>query len=46
MRELMPSNADHSPVSKGLREVFHIDAAGDVAVGAGRPSPARLRARA
>jgi L-rhamnose mutarotase len=26
MRELMPSNADNSPVSRELREVFHIDA--------------------
>jgi L-rhamnose mutarotase len=25
MRELMPSNPDNSPVSVGLREVFHID---------------------
>lgn len=24
MREIMPSRADHSPVSEGLREVFHI----------------------
>jgi L-rhamnose mutarotase len=27
MRELMPSNADDSPVSRDLREVFHIGAA-------------------
>ncbi len=26
MRELMPANADDSPVSRGLDEVFHIDA--------------------
>lgn len=25
MKELMPSNADNSPKSVGLREVFHID---------------------
>lgn len=25
MREIMPSNPDSSPVSKNLREVFHID---------------------
>jgi L-rhamnose mutarotase len=25
MRDLMPSNADDSPVSKPLREVFHIE---------------------
>ena len=24
MREIMPANADDSPVSRGLREVFHI----------------------
>jgi L-rhamnose mutarotase len=28
MRELMPSNADNSPVSRELREVFHMDAGG------------------
>ena len=26
MREIMPSNADDSPVSKPLREVFHLEA--------------------
>ena len=26
MRELMPTNPDHSPVSRDLREVFHIRA--------------------
>jgi len=25
MADLMPANADHSPVSEELREVFHID---------------------
>jgi L-rhamnose mutarotase len=25
LAEIMPSNPDHSPVSKDLREVFHID---------------------
>ena len=25
MRDIMPSNPDNSPVSTGLREVFHID---------------------
>lgn len=25
MREIMPSNPDDSPVSEGLREVFHIE---------------------
>jgi len=25
MKEIMPSNPDHSPVSRELREVFHID---------------------
>ena len=25
MREIMPSNPDNSPVSKDLREVFHMD---------------------
>ncbi len=29
MRELMPSNADNSPVSMELREVFHISASPD-----------------
>ena len=24
MREIMPSNADDSPVARGLREVFHL----------------------
>jgi L-rhamnose mutarotase len=27
MREIMPSNADDSPVSRGLREVFHLEPA-------------------
>jgi L-rhamnose mutarotase len=31
MREIMPSNPDDSPVSRELREVFHID------IGHGRP---------
>lgn len=25
MRELMPTNADHSPVAEELKEVFHIE---------------------
>lgn len=25
MREIMPSNADHSPVSRELKEVFHLE---------------------
>jgi len=25
MGDLMPSNADHSPVSHGLKEVFHLE---------------------
>jgi L-rhamnose mutarotase len=25
MRELMPSNPDDSPISRDLREVFHVD---------------------
>ncbi len=25
MKEVMPANADHSPVSEPLREVFHLD---------------------
>ena len=25
MGDIMPSNPDHSPVSTGLREVFHLD---------------------
>ncbi len=25
MKEVMPANADNSPVSKGLREIFHIE---------------------
>ena len=25
MREIMPSNADNSPVSRELREIFHIE---------------------
>jgi L-rhamnose mutarotase len=29
MREIMPSNPDDSPVSRELREIFHIGAAGD-----------------
>ena len=28
MREVMPANADDSPVSRELREVFHIEKAG------------------
>jgi L-rhamnose mutarotase len=28
MRELMPSNPDHSPVARDLREVFHIEKPG------------------
>ena len=26
MREIMPANADDSPISRGLREVFHLEA--------------------
>ena len=26
MRDLMPTNADNSPVTRGLREVFHLSA--------------------
>src|SRR5262245_35247200 len=26
MRDLMPVNADHSPISRELREVFHLEA--------------------
>ena len=29
MRELMPSNADNSPVARDLREVFHLSADAD-----------------
>jgi L-rhamnose mutarotase len=29
MKELMPSNPDHSPVSRELREVFHIESSGN-----------------
>ncbi|MSU24712.1 MAG: L-rhamnose mutarotase [Opitutus sp.] len=25
MGDVMPSNADHSPVAHGLREVFHLE---------------------
>jgi len=25
MGDIMPSNADHSPVSRGLKEVFHLE---------------------
>jgi L-rhamnose mutarotase len=25
MADIMPANADHSPVSRGLKEVFHLD---------------------
>ena len=25
MRDVMPTHADHSPVSRDLREVFHIE---------------------
>jgi L-rhamnose mutarotase len=28
MRDVMPANADNSPVSRGLREVFHIERTG------------------
>ena len=28
MREIMPSNADDSPVASGLREVFHLETPG------------------
>jgi L-rhamnose mutarotase len=27
MRDVMPANADNSPVSRDLREVFHIERA-------------------
>jgi L-rhamnose mutarotase len=30
MRDLMPANADNSPVSRDLREVFHIERASPV----------------
>jgi L-rhamnose mutarotase len=40
MRELMPSNADDSPVSRDLREVFHLDGPTD-----GRRSRASALAR-
>jgi L-rhamnose mutarotase len=33
MRDLMPTNADASPVSRDLREVFHLDAAAPHEVG-------------
>ena len=29
MKELMPSNSDHSPVSRDLREVFHFESSGN-----------------
>jgi L-rhamnose mutarotase len=29
MKEIMPSNADNSPISRELKEVFHIDALHD-----------------
>jgi L-rhamnose mutarotase len=31
MRDLMPSHPDGSPISRDLREVFHIDSAAAVA---------------
>ena len=31
MGDLMPSHADHSPISRDLREVFHIDSAAGLA---------------
>lgn len=37
MRELMPSNPDGSPVSRELREVFHLSRGHDQDTAAGRP---------
>jgi L-rhamnose mutarotase len=45
MRDLMPANADDSPVSCDLREVFHIDLAGRDAVALEATVPAFERAR-
>lgn len=36
MRDLMPTNADGSPVSRNLREVFHLFAPGAPPVGVSR----------
>jgi L-rhamnose mutarotase len=33
MRDLMPSNPDHSPVAVDLREVFHLERDGSAGVG-------------
>ena len=43
MREIMPANPDDSPVSYGLREVFHVERDGQPAAGAapGAPAPPR-----
>jgi L-rhamnose mutarotase len=29
MREIMPANSDDSPISRPLREVFHLDGCDD-----------------
>ena len=46
MRDLMPTNADSSPMSRDLREVFHLSAADVQPVGAASTGePARGEAR-
>jgi len=41
MREIMPSNPDDSPVSRDLREVFHIEHRPDRQAGGTRPGGER-----
>lgn len=43
MRDLMPTNADSSPMSRDLREVFHLSAADVQPVGAASPGKAGAR---
>lgn len=44
MRDLMPANADDSPVSRDLREVFHLERA-DAGCAANRSAAARTPTR-
>ena len=46
MREIMPVNADGSPVSRELREVFHIETAGVGRPRQGSGVPGRSQAKA
>jgi L-rhamnose mutarotase len=37
MRDVMPTNPDHSPVTRAMREVFHLDRVACAVSGAGSP---------